>query len=1079
MGIADIIRNVGQASKIAGGDSKPVDVIEFAESDWGLGKPDPVTGKQFRLFPIQKIILKIHYGLELDDNEWGVDLDQPVPLGHPAYDEITNLIGGNDVESRTDDYGYYAKRIKVTDWRRKNVRYMTEAEYLRYLYKEGRSNIDKVDGERRELILSIGRRSGKCVVGDTLVLTERGLVRIDSLGDIDGDEIQVLQIGVAQEGQSRSRSSHFYNGGVRDTVSFRTKCGFRLEGTPNHRVKVMTPDGIVDWKNLGDISVNDVIAIHRATDFWPGDQVDVSKYHSCLGSCENLSTLPNVVDERWGLLLGCLVGGGSWTVHAGIDMPTDHSEHSREFLCHLGFRHDVESHTRTTPWVILQSPKSVVQAYLQGLFETDGFVDAKGTFVSFRTASERLAHETQLLLLNLGVVSAIRIKHKHDRNYYDVVIRGFRSRETFAALVGFRSHRKQSRLLGGVREGEDAGTIPHQKVWVQKLLTSVTKGRDVRDSGSGVNWIKPKLRGVLGNTCTGSMTYSRLARVLACASSLDVDSTVVDHFRHLAGLDYFYDSVVDVGYGSARVYDLSVPEGVSFVAAGMTNHNTLIASVISAYETYKMLLKHNPHSYYGVVSSNPIHIVSVATDKEQAGLLYKEVSGHFQSCTFFSTYMAHSTQSYASFQTPHDIDKYGRYEDNPLAVSSIIVTFKSCIAKSVRGMGIIVAILDEMAHFNVEGQSSASEVYDAIRPATAAYSQKHVNDSQKAIGPVESRIVAISSPMGRQGKFYELFQAGMKGGSSARNMLCIQAPTWEVNPTIPASEFEDAYMKDPNVFDTEFGGEFSDRTRGWLERKQDLYDCIDITRRPNLGAPARMPHFLGLDLALVNDYTGIAIGHLEKSSDRGSVIVVDYVDRIHAGEGKYEHRDRLEFDDVVDWIYQLSRKFYIAHGVFDQHCGLPFEQAVAKRGLTQLKMTHFTDVLNSDSFKNFKDLMWNKQLVLYDWPIPEGREHCDYIDELCELQAEQKTKNIIRVCKPNVDGKSDDMSDALVRMVWLAAQHMASPKYITGTHSGGAGVNGSGSYSGALARAMASARKTGSSPDRQQHRSIRGRVMGR
>ena len=665
MSLSDLIRSIGSATQ-AGDDREPVDVIEFVESEWGLAKVDPVTGRAFRLFPIQKIILKAHYGLKLDDNEWGVDLTLPVPLDHPAYNEITNLVGGDNPKKRTQEYGYYKNRIKVTDWRRENLRYMTEAGYLRYLYEEGRCNIKEVDGERRELVLSIGRRSGK----------------------------------------------------------------------------------------------------------------------------------------------------------------------------------------------------------------------------------------------------------------------------------------------------------------------------------------------------------------------------------------------------------------------------TLIASVISAYETYKLLLKHDPHGYYGVASSNPIHIVSVATDKEQASLLYKEVSGHFQSCEFYSTYMAHSTQSFASFQTPRDIEKYGRYVDNPLAKASVIVTFKSCVAKSVRGMGMIVVIMDEMAHFNEEGQSSADEVYEAIRPATAAYSRKDPNDSQEAEGPVESRIVAISSPMGRQGKFYELFQAGMKGGSSSRNMLCIQAPTWEVNPTIPASEFEDAYMKDPNVFETEFGGVFSDRTSGWLEVKQDLFDCIDKSRRPSLGAPARMPHFLGLDMALVNDWTAIAIGHLESHPERGVVIVVDLVDRIKAGVGKYAHRERLEFDDVVEWAYRLSRQFYISHGIFDQWAGIPFEQAVAKRGLGQLKMKHFTDVDNSATFKNFKDMMWDKRLVLYDWPIPEKAEHCDYIEELCELQKEQKTKNIVKVSKPKVEGKSDDMSDALVRMVWLASQHIVNQKYVSGVHTGGS-YGGTRASAGEYAKMLAATRRMGTSPDRQQHRSIRGRIAGR
>jgi hypothetical protein len=618
------------------------------------------------LFPIQKIILKIHYGLPLDDNSYGVSLVDPVPVDHPAYDEITNLIGGDDVRARTGDYGYYKKRIKVTDWRRQNVRYLTEAGYLRFLFEEGRCNIKEVDGERRELVLSIGRRSGK----------------------------------------------------------------------------------------------------------------------------------------------------------------------------------------------------------------------------------------------------------------------------------------------------------------------------------------------------------------------------------------------------------------------------TLIASVISAYETYKLLLKHDPHGYYGVVPGNPIHIVSVATDREQAGLLYKEVSGHFQRCMFFSTYMAHSTQLFASFQTPGEIQKFGRYVDNPSAKASLIVTFKSCIAKSLRGMGIIVAIMDEMAHFNDEGQSSAGDVYEAIRPATSAYSQKHHADSTEPIGPVESRIVAISSPAGKQGKFYELFQAGMKGGEGARNMLCIQAPTWEVNPTIPATEFEDAYMKDPDAFETEYGGVFSDRTSGWLN-PQELYDCIDKNRRPLAGAPARLPHFFGLDLALVNDYTGIAIGHLEMIPERGKIcIVIDLVDRIRAGEGKYAHRERLEFDDVVEWVYKLSRQFYIAHGIFDQHAGVPFEQAVAKRGLSQLKTEHFTDVKNSEAFKNFKDMMWDKQLVLYDYPVRENHDHCDYIEELCELQKEQKSKNIIKVAKPPIEGKFDDMSDALIRMVWLATQHLATQKYVTGVHAGGiAGTPRT--FAGDYARAMAATRRMGSSPDRQQHRQIRGRILGR
>lgn len=86
MGLSSIATNVGRTKKI---NTDIADIITFIESDWGL---------QMRLFPVQKVILKAHYGLPLEDK---------VPT------------------------------INLSDWRRESFRKMTEAEYLQYLYDEG------------------------------------------------------------------------------------------------------------------------------------------------------------------------------------------------------------------------------------------------------------------------------------------------------------------------------------------------------------------------------------------------------------------------------------------------------------------------------------------------------------------------------------------------------------------------------------------------------------------------------------------------------------------------------------------------------------------------------------------------------------------------------------------------------------------------------------------------------------------------------------------------------------------------------------------------------------------------------
>lgn len=505
-------------------------------------------------------------------------------------------------------------------------------------------------------------------------------------------------------------------------------------------------------------------------------------------------------------------------------------------------------------------------------------------------------------------------------------------------------------------------------------------------------------------------------------------------FTEKTYLEYLFDE----GRSSIREVIPGQDRREMILSIGRRSGKTTISACIAAYEVYKLISKGDPQAYFGLPSSNMIQLISVATDKEQASLLYQEVSGHFSKCAFFNPYTANNTMSYARFQSPKDIERYGPYSDNPNAKATIKVTFRSCIAKGLRGAGNVVVILDEVAHFTDQGQSSSDAVYNAVVPSTSAFSRKDPKDPRKPIGDVESRVILISSPLGRQGLFYKLFQIGMSGGTAADTMLCIQAPTWEVNPTIPASEFEKHYLKDPNVFFTEYGGEFSDRTKGWIENPEDLYACVNKDLRPLVRGIPRKPYFLGLDVGLVEDGTAAAIGHI----DSDSRIVTDLVDQIKAGEGKYQNKERLDFDDVADWVADLCNRFYIAEGIFDQWLGIPLEQALRKKGLSQMKSVHMTKTLNSQIFSNFKSWLWDKKLVLYDFPIPKDEDHCGYLVELTELQARYQSKYVTIVEAPNVLGKHDDRSDALVRMVWVASNRLTSQPYLA--NSGEAGRFGNG-----------------------------------
>lgn len=474
------------------------------------------------------------------------------------------------------------------------------------------------------------------------------------------------------------------------------------------------------------------------------------------------------------------------------------------------------------------------------------------------------------------------------------------------------------------------------------------------------------------------------------------------------------------------------------LSVGRRSGKTLITSCIVAYETYKLLLLGNPQKYYGSSQSNVIQLISVATDQAQAGLLYREASGHFQKCDYFKPYTANATQSYATFQTPFDIETYGSYASNPKARYSVNVTFRSCVAKGLRGGANIMVALDEVAHFGEQGQASAEEVYQAVEPSTRTFSPKDPNNTIKPIGDNEGRIVMISSPLGKQGLFYKQFELGFGNNKAADNLLCIQAPTWEVNPTVPAETFVASYLKDPNIFYTEFGAVFTDRTRGWIQDERDVLDCIQPTLRKRSTGTSRQPYFMGVDIALVGDWCAVVIGHL----DREGNVVVDCVDRIKAGVGKYQDLERLDFDEVADWIAGFTKKFYIKEGIFDQWVGIPMEQALQKRGLGQLTSVHHTKNLTSQMFHNLKNLMFDSKLKLYNEKT-EDSIHSHYIQELLGLQATQVSKYIIQVEAPQVEGKHDDMSDALVRMCWLASKDSNKQVIISGTRRGSVMTTGS------------------------------------
>lgn len=454
-------------------------------------------------------------------------------------------------------------------------------------------------------VFSGGFGNGKCVRGDTLVPTSRGLVPISSL--MGPHQIDPLTVEVAQEDGS-SVSAYSYRGGLQGTVQIRTYLGFELEGTPNHRIRVLSSDGNLSWKCLGEIHTGDYACIVRRGVF--GCSPDISGFLYTKSTQDRASIEfhpPTNLDVDWCRLMGYMVGDGyckdSHSVViacAESDVKTDilyllrrfggtatdtpdkrrpglsslrcYRVQLRAFLAYLGVAY-VGAEEKTIPWSVLASSEPLVRAFLQAYFESDG--SASGHTIEAVTKSKPLAAQLQVLLAALGIVTRKYPKnHPKYGVFWRIRVLGTSFR-TFYEKVGFVSARKTRALHELVEQAHARGTrhltnihdvVPNQTGHVASFYTAIPKSRR-----HGLNKVFQCRHGRIACTAT------QVARI--ATDFPDVPGA--QHFVKLHAANYVYDPVVSVTQGVCEVFDLNVPQGECFSANGFMNHNTTIARILA------------------------------------------------------------------------------------------------------------------------------------------------------------------------------------------------------------------------------------------------------------------------------------------------------------------------------------------------------------------------------------------------------------------------------------------------------------------------------------------------------------------
>lgn len=440
------------------------------------------------------------------------------------------------------------------------------------------------------------------------------------------------------------------------------------------------------------------------------------------------------------------------------------------------------------------------------------------------------------------------------------------------------------------------------------------------------------------------------------------------------------------------------------LAIGRRGSKTRLSSVIIVYNIYKLLSMYNPQEYYKVPETDKIGFAAIATSQDQARELFTPVrAGVVNSGFIDDSLIRGSSETEMKLVSRFDHDKKG-----DKAIPSIWAMAYPCTGRGPRGAANMVIVFDEFAHFVVSGAKSDQEVYKGATPAVASFGK-------------DGKIISISSPLSKSGKFYELFEKGM---GENPDILSIQAPCWEINEKLDSDTLMSEYRKDPDSYLNEFGAQWSGHVMDFIRDPDVFRRNINPNRKAATRGERRQAYFMGLDLGAVNDSVAIAISHAA-----GPKIIVDLIEEIEPPR-VIAHRDGLEispeegeiqFDEIAEKCNSYCQLFNIRKGYYDHWNGYGFSQSLAKFGLRNtFEMVQFSRSMNSQIYKLLKRLLYENRIEFY--PHPKFEE------QFLLLQETKLSKHEIKVEAPSGDNNHDDLADAVVRSVILCFETMAADK---------------------------------------------------
>ena len=280
--------------------------------------------------------------------------------------------------------------------------------------------------KKKNGIIKAPARSGKCIIGSSLILTDNGIMPIENIcSNCLGEDYAVLNsINIVNYRNKIESSSVSYRGFNSKTIQITSKMGYNVEGTKVHPILTLNEsNSSLEWKNLSDIKLGDRIAVNYGKNIWSRTRVYVGNKIVNKDCAAILGYLTNTCTIYSNLLLFSgskeiikdfsksfekVFPNVLYTVEENNGKLTfgTYSSDAISFLGNCGLAIGKNSHI---PWCILQSPKKIITRFLRSLFKCM----VEDNYLYCAHTSERLINEIQIVLANYGILSS-KLQYSHE-----------------------------------------------------------------------------------------------------------------------------------------------------------------------------------------------------------------------------------------------------------------------------------------------------------------------------------------------------------------------------------------------------------------------------------------------------------------------------------------------------------------------------------------------------------------------------------------------------------------------------------------------------------------------------------------